>query len=68
MLCQYVHVVINRLLGMEHAVRVSNNSVIMVKTLTYAFNIKHWIAPHLDDIRYHTEPHIFLFKRNSILG
>ncbi len=37
-----IRIAINRLLGMEHAVRVSDNN------LTYTFNIKHWIAPHLD--------------------
>ena len=36
-----------------------------VTILDHVFDIQEWIAPHLDEIKYHTQPHIFLFKRNG---
>ena len=50
---------------MMQATRACNHNVTKVTTLRYVFDIKEWITPHLDEIRYHTQPHIFLFKRNS---
>ena len=32
------------------------------------FDIWSWISPHLDEIHYHTEPHVFLFKTDPITG
>ena len=52
----------------EQATRVSNHHVVGVTTLSYMFDIRGWIAPHLDEIRYHTEPHIFLFKKCPTTG
>ena len=53
---------------MEHCVEVSNRCVAQVSSLTYVYDIREWIHPHLDDIQYHTQPHIFLFKRNPVSG
>ena len=53
---------------MEHCVKVSNRCVEQVSSLTYVYDVREWIRPHLDDIRYHTQPHIFLFKRNPASG
>ena len=53
---------------MEHAVKASYHNVVLSTTLTYVFDVKGWISGHLHDIRYHTEPHIFWFKRNLTTG
>ena len=42
----------------------SNKNVQNVTTLEYVFDVKNWIAPCIDEIHYHTKPHVFLFKRN----
>ena len=42
----------------------SNKNVQNVTTLKYLFDVKNWIAPCIDEIHYHTKPHVFLFKRN----
>ena len=46
------------------ATKCSNHTVINVFVLEYLFDIRDWIASHIDEIRYHTQPHIFLFKKN----
>ena len=47
------------------ATKASNHSVIGVQVLKYVFDISKWISPHLDQITYHTEPHIFRFAKNE---
>ena len=47
------------------ATKASNHSVIAVQVLEYVFDISKWISPHLDQIRYHTKPHIFRFAKNE---
>ena len=47
------------------AAKSSNHLVTNVSCMEYIFNIRDWLSPHLEPIRYHTEPHIFLFKKNS---
>ena len=49
---------------MEMALKASNHSVKNVSTLKHVFDIKSWIAPHLDEIHGHTSPHIFRFRFN----
>ena len=34
-------------------------------SLEYFYNIRDWIAPCLEELKYHTDPHIFLFKLGS---
>ena len=46
----------------------SNQSVAGVSSLKYIFNIRDWIAPCLDEIKYHTTPHVFLFRRDEDQG
>ena len=46
--------------------RASNQNVTNVSLVKYIFNIREWISPHLDKIKYHTEPHVFLFKKNRL--
>ena len=46
----------------------SNQSVAGVSSLKYIFNIRDWIAPCLDEIKYHTTPHAFLFRRDEDQG
>ena len=53
---------------MEECVKASNKSVSQVSTLTYIYDVRGWIRDHLDEIRYHTQPHIFLFKCNPSTG
>lgn len=48
---------------MEQRFKDSNRSVAGVLTLSYVFDVRSWIGPCLDDIMYHTTPHVFLFKR-----
>lgn len=50
---------------MEAALRASNQNVKGTNILNYVFDIKNWIAPHLDEIHGHTAPHVFRFRRNS---
>ena len=50
---------------MMQAAKSSNHLVSNVSCVKYIFDIRDWILPHLEPIRYHTEPHIFLFKKNS---
>ena len=47
------------------ATKVSNSNVVDVKVLHYLFNIREWISPCLEAIKYHTEPHIFNFHKNT---
>ena len=49
---------------METALKSSNQNVKNTTTLEYIFDIKNWIAPHLDEIHGHTAPHIFRFRLN----
>lgn len=44
--------------------KASNQNVKCVSTLRYIFDMKNWIAPHLDEIHGHTAPHIFRFRFN----
>lgn len=53
---------------MDQCVRESNRNVKHVEQLEYVFDIREWIAPHLEEIHYHTQPHIFLFKKNASTG
>jgi len=46
------------------ALKSSNHSVMNVSTVKQMVDIRQWISPHLEDIRYHTDQHIFLFKKN----
>lgn len=52
------------LLDLIQATKASNHAVTNVQVLKYLFDIREWISPHLDQIRYHTEPHIFRFAKN----
>lgn len=52
-------------LDLIHATKASNHNVIDVKVLEYLFNLREWISPHLEKIKYHTEPHIFCFAKNQ---
>ena len=49
---------------MDAALRASNQNVKHSSTLNYVFDIKNWIAPHLDEIHGHTAPHVFRFRLN----
>jgi hypothetical protein len=49
---------------MAASLTTSNKNVKMVSTLNYVFDIKNWIAPHLDEIHGHTAPHVFRFQLN----
>ena len=49
---------------MEEAMKVSNQNVKSTHSLKYVFDIKNWIAPHLDEIHGHTVPHVFRFTLN----
>ena len=51
---------------MTQAAKSSNQQVLKVSTVKYIYIIRDWIAPHLEKIRYHTEPHIFMFKKNPL--
>jgi len=46
------------------ATKISNRNVTHVSALQHVFNVRDWISPYLEPIKYHTEPHIFLFKKN----
>ena len=50
---------------MDAALKASNQSVKSSSVLKYIFDIKSWIAPHLDEIHGHTVPHVFRFRLNS---
>lgn len=52
------------LLDLIQVTKASNLAVTGVQVLKYPFGIREWISPHLDQIRYHTEPHIFGFAKN----
>ena len=47
---------------MNLAMKASNQKVKSSTTLKYVFDIKNWIAPHLDEIHGHTAPHVFRFR------
>ena len=49
---------------MEKRFKESNQTVNDVETIRYVFDIKTWIAPHLEEIHNHTTPHIFALRRN----
>ena len=51
---------------MDAALRASNQNVKHSSTLNYVFDIKNWIAPHLDEIHGHTAPHVFRFCLNHV--
>ena len=52
-------------IALMQAVKSCNHNVKQVDTVIHMFNIREWIMPHLNEIHYHTQPHIFLFKRNE---
>ena len=49
------------------ALKSSNHSVVNVSSMKYMLDIRQWLLPHLEDIRYHTEQHIFLFKKTYLI-
>ena len=51
-------------IDMVQAAKSSNHTVVKVFVLEYLYDIRDWIASHIDEIRYHSQPHIFLFKKN----
>ena len=51
-------------LDIMEATKISNRNVTHVSALQHVFNVRDWISPYLEPIKYHTEPHIFLFKKN----
>jgi len=55
-LCYYI--------DLMDAMKSSNHTVRNVSCMKYMVDIRKWISPHLEDMRYHTEQHIFLFKKN----
>lgn len=44
--------------------KASNKKVRNTCTITHVYDIKSWIAPHLEEIHGHTAPHIFHFQVN----
>lgn len=50
---------------MEQRFKDSSQNVAGVKSLKYIFDVREWISPCLDEIKYHTTPHIFLFKKGT---
>jgi len=51
-------------LEMKEAAKACHANVTHASSIEYIFDIKEWISPHLDKIKYHTEPHVFCFKKN----
>lgn len=51
------------LADMEQRFKDSSQTVAGARSLNYIFDVRDWIGPCLDDIKYHTTPHIFLFKK-----
>ena len=49
---------------MGAAMKASNKRVRTTSTLSYVFDIKNWISPHLDEVHGHTIPHVFRFQLN----
>ena len=35
-----------------------------VKILPYVYDVKSWLAPHIEDLHGHTQPHCFKFTRD----
>ena len=61
----YVLFLYNSPAEMMKATRASNQTVTNVSLVKTIFDIREWISPHLDSIKYHTESHVFLFKKNA---
>lgn len=53
------------ILDMEQRFLASSQLSVAVSTLQYVYDIRKWLTPAIDDIQYHTTPHIFRFKRNA---
>lgn len=49
---------------MEQRFLNSNRTVAAASTLHYVYDIRRWIEPCLEEIHKHTNPHVFLFRRN----
>ena len=50
---------------MEQRFLHSSQSSVAVSTLHYVYDIRKWLSPSIDEIQYHTTPHIFRFRRNA---
>ena len=51
--------------AMLESAKRSNPDVVHASVVEEVYNIREWIAPHLEEIHYHTEPHIFMFKKDG---
>ena len=49
---------------MEDAYCNSNQTVVGATSLKYLYDIREWIAPCIETIKYHTSPHIFQFRKD----
>ena len=50
---------------MQVVYKQSNKGVICSDVLSYVFDVKLWLTPHLEDLHQHTKPHVFKFSQNS---
>ena len=50
---------------MLRSAKTSNPDVVHASVMEKVFDIRKWISPHIEVIKYHTEPHVFLFKRDA---
>lgn len=53
-------------IALEAACKAANHTSRKTMTLNYIVDFKKWIAPHIEEVHGHTNPHIFLFKRNAL--
>ena len=51
---------------MEQRFEDSNQSIAGVLTLKYMFDVRSQIGPCLDEIMYHTTPHVFLGRDGKL--
>ena len=43
----------------------SSSKSVTCSVLQYVYDVKKWLAPHIDEIHHHTIPHVFLFKKGQ---
>lgn len=51
--------------ALEAACKAANHTTRKTMTLHYIVDFKKWLAPHIEEVHGHTNPHIFLFKKNA---
>ena len=55
-------------IALEAACKAANHGTRQTKPLEYVVDFKSWLSPQIEEIHGHTNPHVFLFKKDGTSG